>query len=215
MIVYVSGAIRPKKGQTLEGNLKVGKDIAYELWKKGYVVICPHANTDLDPRVYDGSDGVTWLDGDLDIISRCDAVVVCPDSEKSFGTDLEIKHARARDIPVYYYPDLPEISFTEKMRPYQVRAYIDVVMKGYRVHLDKNGDYSAANIIGTGEIGLMTRLWDKIARLMNLMGFRVEVQQAWFDKPKNAKCETVDDTIMDAGVYSIIWQLFRAGWWGK
>lgn len=104
---------------------------------------------------------------------------------------------------------------TELARPQQTRAFFDIVNAMYQVHLDKNADYSPANILGTGEVGLMTRSWDKISRLMNLMGFNLDVSLQSFNKPKEPKNESIDDSVMDAAVYMIIWKLYRQGKWGR
>jgi nucleoside 2-deoxyribosyltransferase len=216
MIVYVAGPIRPKNGQTLEGNLVIAKDIALELWLDGFAVVCPHANTDLPIDLAEKSaDTNVWLEGDLEILARCDAVVVCPHWEASEGTLGEIRFAEARKIPVFYYPDKPQPHVTEQRRPQQVRAFIDTIMQMYRVHLDKNADYSPANILGAGEIGLMTRVWDKVSRLMNLIGFRIEIAQSAYESKREPKNESIEDNVMDLAVYAIIWRLFRRGVWGK
>jgi 5'-nucleotidase len=104
---------------------------------------------------------------------------------------------------------------TELNRPHQCKAFYELMDKMYQVHLDKNQDYSPANILGTGEIGLCTRTWDKTSRLMNLHGFRIEIENMRFDKPQDPKNESIDDNIQDLAVYAIIWQLYRKGVWGK
>ena len=216
MIVYLAGPIRPKGDQTLESNINNAKNIALELWKKDYTVISPHANSDLPIALADKEvEAWRWLNGDLDIIARCDAVVVLPGWEESAGTKSEIKFAKERNIPVTYYPDLPEIPKTELLRPKQVRGYIDIVMNGYRVHLIKNADYSSANILGTGEIGLATRIWDKVARLLHLIGFNIDISKSEYIGKKIAKNESFEDNLIDLSVYSIIWQLYHKGIWGK
>lgn len=212
MLIYVAGPIRPKDGQTLEGNMIQAKDIAYDLWGKGFAVICPHANTDLTVEV---DWEMPWLSGDLEMVARCDAVVVCPGWETSDGTKKEIEFAEQRGIPVHYYPDCPAKFITETNSPIQCKAFIDTIMTMYRVHLKKNADYSPANILGTGELGVVVRLWDKIARLMNLTGFKLIVEPAIFDKPKQPKNESVDDAYMDLSVYGIIGMLVRKDAWGK
>jgi|ERR1035437_3297483 hypothetical protein len=216
MLIYTAGAIRPKYGQTLQGNLKIAKDIALELWKDGFAVICPHANTDLPMEMAEKEmDTVRWLDGDCEMIARCDAVLVIPGWEASAGTRGEIEFAEKRNIPVFYYPDKPAKHATEIISPIQCKAFMDVIMSMYRIHLQKNADYSPANILGTGELGVVVRLWDKIARLMNLTGFRLKVEPATFDKPTVPKNESVDDAYMDLSVYGIIGMLLRKGAWGK
>jgi len=108
VIIYLAGPMRPKHDQTLEGNLRTAKAVALQLWSEGYAVICPHSNCDLPY-----ADAVrlvpeeVWLKGDIEIISRCDAVVVLPDYQNSDGTMSEIKHALVKGIPVFYWPDRP------------------------------------------------------------------------------------------------------------
>ena len=216
MLIYVAGPIRPTNGKTVKENCDIAKSVALELWKMGHAVICPHANTDLPIELAEKScESNVWLDGDLQMLARSDAVVVCQDSAKSVGTQGELEFASKRGIPVYYYPDVPELHPTEKLRPNQCKAFIDIVMRGYRVHLDKNADYSPANILGTGELGLMTRIWDKIARLMNLSGFKIDISGMRYEKPCNPKVESISDSILDLTVYGIIWQIYRTGDWGK
>jgi len=103
---------------------------------------------------------------------------------------------------------------TEDLRPEQTEAFRDIIEHMYEVHLDKNADYSPANILGTGEIGLATRTWDKMARLMNLMGFRIEIKSSEFEEPLDPKNESIEDTITDLAVYCIIWLIYRKGKWG-
>ena len=51
----------------------------------------------------------------------------------------------------------------------------------YRTHLSKNNDYSPSNILGTGEVGTITRMWDKVARLSNLSGMDIQIRAARFE----------------------------------
>jgi len=104
---------------------------------------------------------------------------------------------------------------TARLRPAQVEAFDAILQKMRQTHLDKNADYSPANILGTGEIGLVTRLWDKMARLMNLTGFRIEIASSTFAEPLQPKNESVEDTLTDLSVYAIIGLLLRQGKWGK
>jgi len=108
MIVYLAGPIRPKGNQTMRGNVNAAKAIALELWRAGYAVICPHANSDLPIELADKEcEPSIWLNGDLEIVARCDAVIVLPGWETSAGAKGEIQFAEERKIPVYYYPDRP------------------------------------------------------------------------------------------------------------
>ena len=148
-----------------------------------------------------------WLKNPQEILARVDAVVSVEGKPFEYEDELQ--------IPIYDYPDLPEYSLTETKYPAQVKGFMEKIMQMYRVHLKKNEDYSPANIMGAGEIGIATRLWDKMARLMNLCGFDIEIKSSGYSEPKNAKHESVEDNAMDLSVYGIIFQLFREGKWAN
>lgn len=139
------------------------------------------------------------------------------------------------DVPIGVHP-------TELKCPKQTREFMRIIMHYYQVHLKKNQDYSPANILATGFIGLVTRLWDKVARFSNLSGrevkiineetiveiifyhmsrlmwmtgFRVKMVLSDFSGKKNAQNEPVEDSLDDMGVYSIIGKIIRGGLWGK
>lgn len=216
MLIYLAGPIRSKDGISMNENVSMAKTLALELWKKGYAVICPHANTDLPIIVADKEcEEDIWLNGDLAMLARCDALVVMPNWKGSKGTEGEIAFAEKHNIPIYYYPDIPEISITEINNPIQCQEFINTTMDMYRTHISKNSDYQAMNILGTGELGVVVRLWDKIARLLNLYGFRITITQSRLEPPKKPKHESIDDSFLDAAVYSVIGMLLRKGAWGK
>jgi len=112
MIIYLASAIRPKGDQTLRGNIAKAKAVAIELWKKGYTVFCPAANTDLPSELAHvlNLPPHVWLEFDLSILSICDAMVVAPGWEQSEGVKGEISFASKQCIPVYFYPEMPEVS---------------------------------------------------------------------------------------------------------
>ncbi|MBA4420283.1 MAG: hypothetical protein C0391_03975 [Anaerolinea sp.] len=110
MLIYLAGPIRPYNNRTMRENVDAAKEIALELWQKGFAVICPHANTDLPTELADKlCNEKIWLDGDLEMLGRCDALVVLPGWEWSKGTQGEIEFAKAKWIPVFYYPELPQL----------------------------------------------------------------------------------------------------------
>lgn len=110
MIIYLATPIRPKGDQTLESNLAKAKQLALELWKKGYTVFCPAANSDLPISLADKEvEAERWLNGDIEILMRCDAMVVAPGWERSEGVKGEIVCAGMYQIPYFFYPDLPKL----------------------------------------------------------------------------------------------------------
>jgi nucleoside 2-deoxyribosyltransferase len=211
MLIYVAG----KYTGNVDENIAAARTVAIALWEKGHAVICPHLNS----AHMEQDCKATWEDylkGDFNMISRCDALVMVENWKDSKGAQMEHEYALSLGIPIYYAPDLPELHRTETTSPVQCQAFRETLGKMYRTHLSKNADYSPANIILTGETGLVTRLWDQTARLLNLTGFKFKYLMCeGIDPPKNPKHESIDDTYQDMAVYAVIGMLLRKGQWGR
>ena len=123
------------------------------------------------------------------------------------GMDSELQEQRPIDTKAPHP--------TEMKYPEQTKAFKETLDKMYQVHLDKNLDYSPANVQGMGMIGLSTRLWDKIVRLSSLVGFTIEAKFVSFTGSKEPKNESLEDTLMDLSVYGIIGRLMLLDKWGK
>lgn len=70
--------------------------------------------------------------------------------------------------------------------------------------ISKQNDYGKDNILESPagpEVGLLVRMWDKFARLKNLITNN--------KKPNN---ETLDDTLIDIANYAILMMMIRKGW---
>jgi hypothetical protein len=102
-LIYVAHKIRDSRGPWyMEENIRQGEAIALELWRMGNCgVICPGKNT----QGFDGAapDDV-WLNGDLEIVRRCDAVVMTPNSATSVGAQGEKREALDHHIQVFEWP---------------------------------------------------------------------------------------------------------------
>jgi hypothetical protein len=74
-IIFISGAFRGKPNieWNRQQNIRAAEAAALEVWRLGGIAICPHKNTEH----FDGAapDDV-WLDGDLQILARCDAILL-------------------------------------------------------------------------------------------------------------------------------------------
>lgn len=103
-VVYVAGPFRGRNAWYLEQNVRRAESLAREAWLAGAAVICPHANT----RFFHGSgpDSI-YLEGDLEILRRCDAVLLTPDWESSTGARAEVLRARELGLKVLY--DIKEL----------------------------------------------------------------------------------------------------------
>jgi nucleoside 2-deoxyribosyltransferase len=96
MLIYVAG---PYRGD-VDGNIAKARAVAAQCYLAGFDVICPHMNTakmDEDTGLPDSF----WLQTTLNLLRRCDAVVLVPGWEKSQGTLAEIEYAESVGMPVW------------------------------------------------------------------------------------------------------------------
>lgn len=107
-VVYIAGPFRSASThvpgeQNAFGvlqNIMRAMELALEVWQTGKAVaLCPHANTFCFQGAADDS---VWLDGDLELMKRCDAVLMTPDWARSSGATKERDTAVAKGIPVFY-----------------------------------------------------------------------------------------------------------------
>ena len=89
-IAYIAGPYRSETHHGIELNIREAEAVAIKYWKLGYAVICPHKNT----AHFDGlAEDDIWLKGDLEILRRCDVIVLMKTWQKSTGAKEEHKEA--------------------------------------------------------------------------------------------------------------------------
>jgi hypothetical protein len=103
-VFYVAGPYRSNTEWGLVENIRQAEYVASLLWSWGFAVISPHKNTAHFGGIHGLNDDV-WLKGDLEILKRCDMVVVLPGWENSSGTKEEIELAKENHMPIYYWPE--------------------------------------------------------------------------------------------------------------
>jgi len=97
-VVYIAGPFRSSNSWQQEQNIRAAEAVALEVWRRGMVALCPHLNT----RNFQGAaPDEVWLHGHLELLSRCDAVLLVPGWESSEGAKREIEFAAKRGIPVF------------------------------------------------------------------------------------------------------------------
>lgn len=168
MLIYVAG--KYSTGD-VEENVALARKVAIELTQLGHAVFTPHLNfyhfeQDLPHRTHD-----EYLREDENILSRCDGIVMLPGWTDSPGANREYDYAEKIGLPVYQYPDVPDIHPTEVRCPEQAQAFRELTGKMYRIHLDKNADYCVApnTPVLTGDL-----MWVPISELKKgdtLVGF--------------------------------------------
>jgi hypothetical protein len=98
VVVYVAGPFRGKDSWEMENNIRRAEALALEVWREGMAALCPHANT----RFFQGAaPDTTWLEGDLELLRRCDAVLLTRDWARSVGAREEKRFAESLGIPCF------------------------------------------------------------------------------------------------------------------
>jgi len=98
-LVYVAGPFRGASAWDIECNIRRAEVVALDVWRKGCACLCPHTNT----RFFQGAaPDKVWLDGTLEMLSRCDAIIMIEKWENSSGSRAELLFAKDNNISVLY-----------------------------------------------------------------------------------------------------------------
>lgn len=101
-VIYIAGPFRGAHAWAVAQNVHRAECVAYQVFESGHVALCPHTNT----RHFDSSlPDQVFIDGTLELMRRCDAVIVLPGWQKSQGTLGEIEEATRLGMPVAYLDD--------------------------------------------------------------------------------------------------------------
>jgi Domain of unknown function (DUF4406) len=97
-LVFVAGPYRAPNEYLVLKNIRRAEELAIRVWHSGAACICPHKNT----AFFGGaaSDKV-WLDGALEMVRRCDAVICTSNWRESSGATGEVQLAKNLGIPVF------------------------------------------------------------------------------------------------------------------
>lgn len=98
-VIYVAGPFRAATPWRVEQNVRRAEELALEVWKMGHAAICPHTNA----RFFSGeAPDEVWLEGDLAILKKCDAIIFVEGWKESSGSVVEHKFAVHRGIAFFY-----------------------------------------------------------------------------------------------------------------
>lgn len=97
-VIYIAGKYRGRTPWEVEQNIRAAEEVAAKVWAAGMVALCPHANS----RHMDGvASDEHFLAGTLELMRRCDAVVLVPNWRDSAGAQAEVAEADRLGIPVF------------------------------------------------------------------------------------------------------------------
>lgn len=96
-VIYIAGKYRGPNAWAIEQNIRAAEEVAARVWAMGMVALCPHANAR-------HMEGVTtdehMLAGTLELLRRCDAVVMVPNWRDSAGARAEVDESDRLGIEV-------------------------------------------------------------------------------------------------------------------
>jgi hypothetical protein len=99
-LVYIAGPFRAKSHWGVVQNIRKAEALALRVWAHGgLVAICPHLNT---AHFQQALKDDVWLEGDLEILRRCDALLTVNSWWKSLGSVAEVKFAKVHHIPIFH-----------------------------------------------------------------------------------------------------------------
>ena len=118
-LIYVAGKYLGDSDWETYLNIHLARLAAHKLWHEGWAVICPHSNTAFfgganehekdnpngDWRRWkddQNGDWGRWIDGDLEMVRRCDAIYMLSNWIDSKGAKLELEEAKKTGKTIFY-----------------------------------------------------------------------------------------------------------------
>ncbi|MFY1052337.1 DUF1937 family protein [Ectopseudomonas khazarica] len=110
-LIYVAGPYRAATRDDIARNIDAARVVGISAAALGWFPVIPHANTAHMELDLPGLGDDFWLAGTLEMMERCDAVVLVPGWQNSAGTRGEIIRAEELHIPIFRTLDaLPSAS---------------------------------------------------------------------------------------------------------
>lgn len=100
-LIYVAGPYRAATRDDIARNIDAARVVGISAAALGWFPVIPHANTAHMELALPGLGDDFWLAGTLEMMERCDAVVLVPGWENSAGTLGEIARADELRIPIF------------------------------------------------------------------------------------------------------------------
>jgi hypothetical protein len=101
-VIYIAGAYRDERGEWfVRQNIRTAEAAAQFVWQHGAAALCPHKNTS-GLGGLPGCPDQVWLEGDKELLRRCDAVWAIKGWRKSKGASGEVELARSSGMRVLF-----------------------------------------------------------------------------------------------------------------
>jgi hypothetical protein len=98
-VIYIAGPYRGANAWAVEQNIRRAEELSFAVNQMGATAICPHTIT----RFFNGTlTDDHWLVATMEIMRRCDAVLLTDNWKTSTGARAEHDEAMRVTIPVFY-----------------------------------------------------------------------------------------------------------------
>jgi nucleoside 2-deoxyribosyltransferase len=98
-VVYCAGPFRGPNHFVIAENIRRAERVALAVWQLGAACLCPHTNT---MHFQGAAPDAVWLEGDLEMLRRCDALITVDGWFQSEGARAEVDYASSHQIPVFH-----------------------------------------------------------------------------------------------------------------
>ena len=105
-LIYVAGRYRAPDRAGIAQNIAAARQVGLASARLGWYPVIPHSNTSHMEHYAPELGDAYWLAGTLELMERCDALVLVPGWETSEGTQGEIRRADELHIPIFRSLDL-------------------------------------------------------------------------------------------------------------
>lgn len=97
-VIYIAGPYRASTSYQVTSNIENARRIAGLVWARGFAALCPHMNS---AHMDGAAPDLEFLEGTLELMRRCDGVMMIPGWESSEGARAERAEAERLAIPVF------------------------------------------------------------------------------------------------------------------
>ena len=109
-VAYIAAPFSAKNHWDVTLNVIEAKKVAIEVALLGVMPMCPHGNTE---SFHGTMTDEFWYEGTLELLKRCDAIVMHPNWIHSKGCKIEHAYAEENGMPIFYYSLDTRLAYTK------------------------------------------------------------------------------------------------------
>lgn len=106
-VIYLAGPYRATATKTVQEHINHARAIGSALPSSGWIPLIPHSNLSHFDSICPDIDDEFWLDGTLELMRRCDAVMMLDGWQDSVGAVNERDEALRLGMPIFSIEEWP------------------------------------------------------------------------------------------------------------